>query len=333
MLRFASPYYLALLLLLPLVFWRSRRRDRQRPALGMTAVEGAAGISPPAWPHLRWVPPAAKWAAAVMLILAMARLPGSAVATGPRTDGGNIVLAIDVSASMGANDIVWQGGRISRLEAIQKITRDFSTGQPGDRVAVVLFGTEAFTRLPLTRDYAAVSAVISNLQLGAAGGRTALGDAIGIALKRLEANAGVPGAVLLLTDGRHNAGRLRPLPAAALAAERGIRIHAAGIGGRGPVRFLMQHPRWGRRWVERQADLDEATLRAVAAATGGRYQRIGDVDHLQQIWEQIGARQSRQRTQPSAAGQPEACSLPLLLALGLLALAAAIENTRFLRLP
>lgn len=197
--------------------------------------------------------------------------------------GRRLLLAVDVSGSMAARDMA---GRASRLQVVKQVAGDFIRRRHGDQVGLILFGSRPYLQAPLSTDLDTVDQFLQEATIGMAGPATALGDAIGLALKRLRARpggepAGAPGqtVLVLLTDGSSNAGEMPPLPAAKLAAASQLRIYTIGVGGGG----------------DEDSDLDEATLKGIAAATGGAYFRATDAAALQQAYAQMD------RLEPAAA--------------------------------
>lgn len=182
--------------------------------------------------------------------------------------GRDLMLAIDLSESMQQN--FTRGLRsISKLDATKAVAGEFIDHRVGDRIGLILFGEQAYVQTPLTFDRATVKTLLNEAVTGLAGQATAIGDAIGLAVKRLEATGSTDRVLILLTDGVSNAGEIQPERAAQLAARRGLKIHTIGIGPRG------------------SRDLNETSLKQVAETTGGQYFRAHDVQELQQIYQLI----------------------------------------------
>ena len=197
----------------------------------------------------------------------------------------------------------------------------------------MVFGSQAYTQLPLTRDYNTITSILERLQIGAAGPRTALGDAIGIALKRLSDIQSRSNVIILLTDGRSNSGELEPETAAAIASEKGVKIYTIGVGGQGRAPFLVEDPIFGRRYVYRQVDLDEKTLRIVAERTGGLYFRAEDLEGLQKIYTTIDTMEKTEVAVKTFVPRNELYPDLLLTAFGLIGLWIVLNHTRFLKIP
>ncbi|BBP04411.1 hypothetical protein TPL01_21100 [Sulfuriferula plumbiphila] len=194
--------------------------------------------------------------------------------------GRDLMLAVDLSGSMQTPDFAIHGQRVSRLDAIKEIAGDFIDRRVGDRIGLILFGTQAYLQTPLTFDRKTVHTLLDEAAIGLAGEQTAIGDAIGLAVKRLRERPHGNKVLILLTDGVSNAGAVTPLKAAELAAQEGVTIYTIGIGA-----DEMQIPSlFGMQSVNPSGDLDEDTLRAIAKATGGRYFRARDTEQLNQIY-------------------------------------------------
>jgi len=219
------------------------------------------------------------WLAAltwVSLITAAARPQWLGAPQAVPMSGRDIMLAVDLSRSMQQTDFEVLGEVIDRLTAVKRVAENFIDRRHGDRVGLILFGERAYLQAPLTFDRATVKTLLDESAIGLAGDATAIGDAIGIAVKRLRGNHTQNRVLVLLTDGANTAGQIAPLKAAELAAKAGLRIHTIGIGAdREHVRQLFGGYRFNPK-----LDLDETTLRAIADATGGRYFRARDNNEL-----------------------------------------------------
>jgi Ca-activated chloride channel family protein len=197
------------------------------------------------------------------------------------TTGRRIILAVDISGSMNTRDMA---NSASRLQVVQQVAGEFIDSRQGDQVGLILFGTQPYVQAPLTPDLATVHRFLDEALVGFAGTETAIGDAIGLALKRLRAENGANAApadrtvLILLTDGESNAGTLQPIQAAHFAAQAGLRIYTIGVGA--AVRGGFFGPVGNN-------DLDEDTLKQIAKLTGGEYFRATDASALQSVYAQI----------------------------------------------
>ncbi|MDD3801969.1 MAG: VWA domain-containing protein [Desulfuromonas thiophila] len=266
------------LLPLPLVL---RRRPPLQPALWLPVLPAGAsarGGFRTCWRRWRMLLAALSW---LLLVLACARPQWLGAAVPLPLAGRDLLLAVDLSGSMETPDFVLNGRRVARLTALKAVAGAFIAGRQGDRLGLILFGDEAHLQAPLTFDRTTVRQLLDEAVIGLAGERTAIGDAIGLAVKRLTSgqapadppptNQAVP-VLVLFTDGVNTAGQLDPLAAARLAARQGVRLYCVGIGAEhsDPVGLLL------RRRLQPTAEMDEELLRALAGATGGRYFRARD---------------------------------------------------------
>lgn len=193
--------------------------------------------------------------------------------------GRSLMLAVDISGSMQTRDMQINGHQLSRLTAVKLVAGEFIDKRKGDRIGLILFGDEAYLQAPLTFDRKTVHTLLDEAQIGLAGKQTAIGDAIGLAIKRLRKEPARNRILILLTDGTNTAGNVEPLKAADLAAQEGVRIYTIGIGsGEMQVQTL-----FGLRRVA-TGDLDETSLKAIASKTGGRYFRARDTAQLAKIY-------------------------------------------------
>jgi len=283
--------------------------------------------------RVRWLVPVLKYAVLVLMVIAVARPQLGTLQTTVKTKGVNIVLAVDLSESMAALDFKENGETVNRLTAVKGVIRDFIPTRENDRIGMVVFGSHAYTQLPLTRDYNAVSTVLEDLEIGAAGKSTAIGDAMGISLKRLADIPSRSNIIILLTDGRSNSGEVSPDTAARIAVERNVKIYTIGVGTRGRVPFLINDRVFGQRYVYQRVDIDEETLQSIADQTGGLYFRAENVEGLRKIYDTIGEMEKSEVKMKQFAVYDELYMYFLWAAFALLGLWVTLINTRYLRLP
>lgn len=244
--------------------------------------------------------------------------------TGPRwlgdfvelpLSGRDLMLAVDLSASMEEQDFILDRRRVDRLTATKQIAGEFIAARIGDRLGLILFGERAYLQTPLTFDRVTVRTLLDEAVIGLAGRATAIGDAIGLAVKRLGAEDGQNRVLILLTDGANTAGVVEPLAAADLAAGRNLKIYTIGIG----ADEMMPRSLFGSRRVNPSLELDEKTLQAIADKTGGRYFRARDTARLRQIYRLLDelepAVKDARRFRPRAALYYWPLSLALILML------------------
>ncbi|MGH7787501.1 MAG: vWA domain-containing protein, partial [Candidatus Binatia bacterium] len=235
----------------------------------------------------RWVLPALRAAALVLLVAALARPQLGKAAAQVFSEGIDIMLAVDVSGSMLAEDFQLDGMRANRLDAVKSVVKEFLAQRPGDRVGLVLFAGRPYTQSPLTLDHGWLMKNLDRAQTGMIEDGTAVGSALATAVSRLEASESKSKIVILLTDGQSNAGKVTPMTAAESAKTLGYRVYTIGAGTRGSAPYP-QTDAFGRRvYVNMPVDVDEDTLRQVAETTGGRFYRATDTASLRQIYEEI----------------------------------------------
>jgi len=324
MIHLAWPW---MLLFLPLPWLLARLLPPARPGgaalfLPFAATLAAAGLPHHrAWPRWRTLLLALLW---LLLVLAAMRPQWLGEPEPVPTTGRRLLLAVDVSGSMGTKDMA---GGYTRLQVVQKVAGDFIARRHGDQVGLILFGTRPYIQAPLTADLATVHQFLQEAAIGVAGTETAIGDAIGLALKRLRDDSASPGkagspgqstkdsgsdtVLVLLTDGGNNAGAMPPLDAAKMAADAGLRIYTIGVGAAPQQGFFGM--------TTGNEDLDEDTLKGIAQATGGAYFRAADVDALQQVYQRIDQLEPsagrEQWYRPSSEWFPWPLALALLLSL------------------
>ena len=245
-------------------------------------------------------------------------------------EGIDILLVLDTSGSMDTEDYNLGGQAASRLTVAKEVIARFVDERPGDRIGLVVFGEEAFTQVPLTRDHEALKDILRQVKIGMAGERaTAVGDGIGIAVKRLEKLEAPSKVAILLTDGRSNAG-IDPLEAAQAAQALGVKVYTIGVGSlAGDNSNLLQRLVSGARGN----DLDERSLKLIAHETGAEYFRAGDTEGLQQVYDTINELEKSPAEVHEFVHRTELFGRFAALGLGLCVLQIVLANTLFRRLP
>ena len=325
---FAWPWLLCALPLPWLVRWLlPARRDNAAPALRVPygqRLDQIAAASRGLGPHGRG-PGVWMWSAWVLLCLAAARPQQLGLPVVPPQVGRDLMLAVDLSGSMSEEDMELGGRPVDRLTAAKAVIADFLDRRAGDRVGLLVFGQRAYTLTPLTLDLATVRQQLADSVVGLAGRETALGDAIGLAVKRLHRQPTQQRVVVLLTDGVNTAGVLDPQKAADLAASEGVRVHTVAFGGEGGLSlFGFQLPMPGSN-----DDIDEAGLQRIAQRTGGRFFRARDTESLAGIYAEIDRLEPVQR--PGRAVRPRIERYPWPLSAALLMGLLAVLPVRRLR--
>lgn len=283
MFEFALPLALLLLPLPLLVLWLSRGK-RTVGALILPNIEQLPQSSETAAPSLwRRVVALAAW---FCLVLAVAQPQVVGESESLPVTGRDLMMALDVSGSMENRDFFWQGQRLSRLDAVRAVASDFVQRRQGDRVGLILFGSKPYLQTPLTFDTKTVQYFVQDAAVGLAGKSTAIGDAIGLAVKRLRDRPADSRVLILLTDGDNTAGELLPKQAAELAKQMQVRVHTIGVGREERSFF----------GVVRGSGIDEVSLREVADITGGQFFKAEDTSELVAVYQALDA------LEPAAAG-------------------------------
>ena len=199
----------------------------------------------------------------------------------------DLMLAVDLSNSMKIDDMRLNGEQVDRLTVVKNVLNDFIKKRTGDRMGLILFGTHAYLQTPLTFDRVTLKKLLDEAQIGMAGPATAIGDAIGLALKRMKDRPSKSKVLILLTDGANTAGEISPMQAARLAAEKGLKIYTVGIGADEMIIPGLLGTNFGARRINPSADLDKAALTGIAKVTGGKFFRAKNTESLRNIYHML----------------------------------------------
>ncbi len=317
-----------------LVPWWAHRR-RRAAAVRFSNIRNLERLRPSKTLVLRRIFEGLRILVVALLMIAMARPQTGRTQTQVRTEGIDIVLVLDTSGSMQALDLDADrriSERRNRLEVVKDVVETFVEKRENDQIGLVVFGAEAFTQCPLTLDHGIVATFLERLEIGMAGDATAIGSALGTAVKRLKDSDAKSKVIVLLTDGRSNAGSLSPRKAAEVAATFGVKIYAIGAGTRGQAPFIVDSI-FGRQVVYQDVEIDEETLREIAGRTGGKYFRAEDEEALGKIYEEIDELEKTEITMSSYMEYNERFRWFVIPALGLLLLEVVLLGTRFRKLP
>ncbi len=280
---FANPEFFWLLLALPVaLLWYVLKRNKQGATLRISSLKGfgARGMLS----RLRPVTLALRLLALAAIIVAMARPQTQDISTRTKTTKGiDIVMAIDVSSSMLARDL-----KPNRLSALKEVAAEFIQKRPNDRIGLVAYAGESYTKTPVTTDNSIVLGGLREITYGQLNDGTAIGMGLATAVNRLKESEAISKVIILLTDGVNNAGFIEPQTAADLALEYGIKTYTIGLGTNGnalsPIGY---NPDGSFRYGMRQVEIDEALLEEIAEVTGGRYFRATDNESLEAIYDEI----------------------------------------------
>ena len=326
MIVFRHPLFLLLLLLVPALVWLRYARRRQAP---LTFSDGAAllGLPRSPWLALRKLPPALFAAGLVFLVAAAARPQKGMSESRVETEGVDIVLVVDTSTSMRADDFSTATKRMDRLDAAKSVLAQFIQARPDDRLGIVAFAAMPYTIAPLTTDHAWLMLQMDRLQTGMLEDATAIGDAIASGVNRLRDSKAKSKIVILLTDGIHNAGRLTPQDAAQAAAALGIKIYTVGAGSDQP----RANGIFG--FVQGGNEIDEATLKKIAEITKAKYFRATDLKSLEETYKAIDQMEKTKIELDQYTRYEEKFAPFLVLGLLCLAFETLLGFTRLGRLP
>ncbi len=332
MTRFASPYWFALALLVAariVLLWRDRRA--RQGAFGFSSLSLVA-----AQRSLRtsasWIPVALEIVALLLLVAALGRPQRVTRIAANDRFGIDIVIALDASGSMAAEDFRPR----NRLNVAKQLIGDFIQRRQNDRIGLVTFGSRAATRVPITYDRRVTEAILDRTEIGDHGNGTAIGHALATSVNRLRTSKARTRVVILVTDGVNNSGSIDPRVAAQLAAQSGIKVYTIGVGSEGPVPLPIkrQNPFTGQIetiYTHIRGELDEPTLRAIADTTGGEFFRATDVQTLSAVLRRIDGLEKTRISAPKREQVEELYVWPLATGLALLVLAWAAGETVWMK--
>lgn len=280
--EFASPHFLYLLVIVPLLgLWYWFRHLKDHPDIQVSGMEGFDRSSRSIKQYLYFGMYLLRALAIGLLIIALARPQTTSSRKDVTIEGIDIVLALDVSSSMLAMDL-----KPDRLEAAKEVAAEFISGRENDRFGLVIFSGETFTQAPLTTDHAVIKDLFRNIKSGMIEDGTAIGDGLATSVNRLKESKAVSKVIILLTDGVNNMGSLDPLSSAEIAKMYGVRIYTIGVGSEGNAPYPVQTP-FGKQTQYMEVKIDEALLQQVAELTDGRYFRATSNSKLREIYDEI----------------------------------------------
>lgn len=323
--EFSNPYFLWLLLLLPmLVVWYYFFRKKAAATLSISDTKSFS--SDTIWSKLKHLLFALRLLAIAFLIIALARPRNVAVSKHTKsTKGIDIVMAIDVSASMLARDL-----QPNRLQALKKVAVEFVNQRPNDRIGIVVYAGESFTKTPITSDKRIITNSIESIEWGDLTDGTAIGMGLGSSVNRLKESKAKSKVIILLTDGVNNSGFIDPKTATELATELNIKVYTIGIGTNGVAAFPYAQDRSGKLLFRNaKVEIDENLLKHIAKQTGGKYFRATDNLKLKKIYDEINKLEKTKIEEYKYYNYKEKYRLFVLLALGCVLLEFVLKNTVF----
>lgn len=330
---FANPYLLLLLLALPLLAWWRNRRDRPVAFL-YSSIQLVRGITGVRESHAGLILRRMRWLTILLFIVALARPQWSEGESHVTSSGIDIVVALDLSGSMSAEDFTLQNQRVNRLVIAKDVLHRFVEKRPNDRIGLVAFARHASIAAPLTLDHAYLRDVIDRLQIATSDeDGTAIGSALMASLNRLRDLPSASKIIILMTDGQNNSGRVPPLTAAEVAEALGVRTYTIGVGTRGTAPMPTVDRFGTRRYVSQKVDIDEETLQIIADRTGGKYYRADSTETLRLIYAEIDQLETTEIDVQHYQHYRELFPWLLLPSLFLLLLEIILGNTVWRRLP
>ena len=330
MLHFANPRLLLLLLIIPLLIWRYLRRVRQgQGSLRFASTLALEGIRPSWTIRFRHFLFGTEMLALALAIMALARPQKGTQAEEVLAEGIDIVIALDASGSMAAEDFEPR----NRFYVAKLVVNKFVEGLQHDRAGLVVFAAKAVTRCPPTLDYGALQHVLTGTELGSIEDGTAIGTALATCLNRLRGSKAKSKVIILVTDGINNRGEIQPIDAAEIARTFGVKIYAIGVGSSGTARFPVNDPVYGKIYADMEVEIDEASLKQIADITGGFYYRATDRPSLDKIFEDIGHLEKTKMRVKTYTHYNERFGHFLVPAFALVFIGTIAGYTRFMKIP
>jgi len=325
---FANPEYFYLLAVIPLMivwYWYKNNRSKAEIKISSTGPFLKSRKTPKQYLyHSLFV---FRILAVALLIVALARPQSTSSSKDVSIEGIDIVMAMDISSSMLAEDL-----KPNRLEAAKAVAEDFIKGRPNDRIGLVVFAGESFTQVPLTTDHKVLMHMFDEVKSGMIEDGTALGDGLATAVSRLQDSKAISKVIILLTDGVNNMGSVDPQSAAEIAKLYGIRIYTIGVGTRGMAPYPVQTP-FGVQYQNMEVNIDEALLKKVAEMTNGKYFRATSNRKLKEIYDEIDKLEKSKIDVTEFYQTTEEFEPLALLALLFLVLEILLRNTIFKTTP
>jgi len=279
---FKNPEYLFfLLVLVPMIYWYIKELRKADASVQISSISRLKENPKTAKQKFRHLPFILRILAVTLLIFALARPQSSSNWRTENKEGIDIMMALDISGTMQAEDL-----RPSRIEAAKEVAIDFIRSRPNDNIGLVVFAAESFTQCPLTTDHSVLINLFSGIHYGMIPDGTAIGLGLANAVNRIKDSKAKSKVIILLTDGSNNQGDIAPITAAEIAKTYGIRVYAIGVGSHGVVNMPVQTP-FGIRYQQMESEFDEKKLKDIAEMTGGKYFRATDTATLRAIYQEI----------------------------------------------
>jgi Ca-activated chloride channel family protein len=324
---FSHPQFFFLLLLIPVLIFFSTRRAKAAIAFSTLSLFPKSGMSLSILFYR--LLPIMRGIILALFIAALARPQNVSSERDYQTQGVDIMIALDLSGSMLAEDFKPENRfGVAKTEAIK-----FIKGRENDRIGLVCFARKAFTQCPLTMDYDVLTHLVEEVQIGMIADGTAIGMGLATAVNRLRDSTAKSKIIILITDGENNAGNIDPITAAELAKSFGIKVYTIGVGRGGLVPFPVNDPLFGKRYVQANVDIDETTLKRIADITGGLFFRARDSQALSEIYDKINKLEKTEVKIKEYRSYEELFHFWLVPALLLLLFEILISRTFLLKVP
>lgn len=327
--RLADLWFLLLLAFIPLYLWLTIFHRRKEASIRYSDLGNVRKVKGTRSVRYRRVLIFLRGLALSLMVVALARPQAGRKSEEILTKGIDIVLTLDVSTSMRAEDFKPN----NRLWVAKEVAKDFIRGRRNDRIGLVIFAGKSFTQCPLTLDYGVLLDFLDRVEIGMVEDGTAIGMGLATAINRLRESQAKSKVVILLTDGRNNRGEIDPVTAAKAAQPLGIKIYTIGAGKRGSAPYPIEDPIFGKRYVRLPVEIDEKTLEEVARTTGGRYFRATDAQKLSAIYEEISQMEKTKIKTREYMEYSERFGRFLFPALLFLMIEIVLANTRFRKIP
>lgn len=323
------------LILMVFVLWTFlyNRKTDQRGGLWFSSGDLVRGLKPSLKVVLSRNILYLRWVALVLIVLALCRPQVPLDDSRIETEGIDIVLALDSSTSMLAEDFELNGRRENRVEVIKAVVKNFVEARSNDRLSLVVFAARAYTACPLTLDHDWLLTNLERIKAGMLEDGTAIGSGIAAALNRLRNSQAKSKVIILLTDGRNNAGKISPQTAAEAAAALKVKIYTIGAGAKGPVPYPVQDFFGNKTYQKVSIDLDEEALTKIASVTGGQFFRATDTETLRRIYQEIDQLEKTPMQEKGYQEYKELFAPFLVLGLFLLLFEVVLTNTLLRRIP
>ena len=315
----------------PLIYFYFRRRETSQVIF--PSLHALKKLKPSFFQRYRYVLIILRSTAIALFVIALARPQHGNEQTKVKTEGIDIVLAVDVSGSMLAEDFEIGGRRHNRLYVIKQVVKDFIQKRTNDRLGLVVFAGRAYTQCPMTLDYGMLLQLLEKVEIGMVEDGTAIGSGIGSSVDRLKNTKAKSKVVILLTDGRNNSGEIDPFTAAEIAKTLGIKVYTIGAGTKGLAPFPAIDLFGNTVMRQVKIDIDDDALREIAKITDGKYYRATDTESLKEIYRQIDKLEKTESEVTQYREYSELFHYFLLPAFGLLLFELGLKKTKFRKIP